>query len=86
MGRRVKIGELAELVNELSNALETAKGERDNYRNQLLDTRHELTEKDYTLENLKHSFENVSKTLKLYERENKALKELVFIHGFKSSV
>lgn len=51
--------------------------ERDNYLNQLLDTRDKLIRKDYLVENQADIIENTNKTLKLYEEENKHLKGLV---------
>lgn len=51
--------------------------ERDNYLQQLLDTRDKLIRKDYLVENQANIIENTNKTLKLYEEENKYLKGLV---------
>ncbi|WNS74258.1 hypothetical protein RRV45_15210 [Bacillus sp. DTU_2020_1000418_1_SI_GHA_SEK_038] len=72
------------LISELSTACEDAKlevsslrTERDNYRDQLLETRDELVRKDYELENVKRDFENVDITIKRFAQENKALRELV---------
>ena len=55
----------------------TFKKERDNYLDQLLDTRHKLIEKDYIAENQKKRIEDLRKTTILYAKENKALRELV---------
>jgi len=48
-----------------------------NYRNQLLETRHSIIQSDYTVENQKNQIDNLGKTLVRYEKENKALRELV---------
>jgi septal ring factor EnvC (AmiA/AmiB activator) len=46
-------------------------------RSQLLDTRHELIQKDYAVQNQKNIIENLKKTLERYERENRAMRELL---------
>lgn len=76
--------ELQQLANDLSNEvrnlttqLDEAKKKAEGFRNQLLDARHELFQKDYTLENQRKAFETVRVTLERFERENKALRELV---------
>lgn len=51
--------------------------DRDNYKNQLLDTRHELVQKDYTLENQCDVIKSLGKTLERYENENKHLRGLL---------
>lgn len=53
------------------------KTERDNYRDQLLETRHVLTQKDYECENMKRNIENMDKAFQRYEKENRALRELL---------
>lgn len=66
--------ELYEDIKELIERLEKGK---ENYLKQLLNTRHELIEKDYIVENQKHALDTTKVTLEGYERENKALKMLV---------
>ncbi|MEH7355095.1 hypothetical protein V7150_16175 [Neobacillus drentensis] len=62
---------------DVENGAATLKKERDNYLNQLLDTRTKLHEKDYTVENQKKRIEDLGKTLARYEKENKAFRELI---------
>ncbi len=69
--------ELRRLVGDLSKALEAEKKLAAKYHEQLLDTRHELVQKDITVENQKKALEQTRVTLERYEKENRALRELV---------
>lgn len=76
--------ELQQMVNDLSNALtdmttqlEQTKAKGETYHRQLLDTRHELIQKDYECENQKKALELLKVTLERFETENRALRELV---------
>jgi signal recognition particle GTPase len=47
------------------------------YHEQLLDTRHDLVQKDYQVQNQEEIIKQLGKTLVRYEKENKALRQLV---------
>jgi hypothetical protein len=71
---------IAKLEKELEEVGETCKKikqDRDNYLNQLLDSRDKLYRSDYQVQNQKKIIEDTKKTLERYEKENKALRELV---------
>ncbi|MEK3819663.1 hypothetical protein MKY20_11410 [Cytobacillus sp. FSL W8-0315] len=69
--------DLRNLVDELSKELEAEKKLAAKYHDQLLDTRHELVQKDITVENQKKALEQTRVTLERYEKENQALRQLV---------
>lgn len=48
-----------------------------NYRDQLLDTRHELVQKDYKLQNQANVIELYITKNERFEKENKAMRELL---------
>ncbi|WHY76090.1 hypothetical protein QNH20_18430 [Neobacillus sp. WH10] len=77
---RAKIEKYEHIVaacEDVKNEADTLKKERDNYRDQLLDTRDKLIRSDYTVENQKKHLENAGKTLVRYKKENKAFRELI---------
>ncbi|MFE8704115.1 hypothetical protein ACFYKX_26460 [Cytobacillus sp. FJAT-54145] len=61
---------------DVENELDSLRTEKDNYLNQLLDTRDQLVRKDYELENNKKSLESVNKVLKRLTKENEVLRDL----------
>jgi chromosome segregation ATPase len=62
---------------DLESEIVTLREQKENYLNQLLDTRHKLIQQDYTVENQKKALIDTRKTLERYEKENKALRQLV---------
>lgn len=66
-----------ELTEDIKSLIVKLEKQRDDYLNQLLDTRHKLIQKDYLVENQSNVIENTRKTLESYERENKHLRGLV---------
>lgn len=66
-----------EIVDNIEKYIQRLEEEKKSYLNQLLDTRHKLHEKDYTVENQKNVIENTRKALELCTEENKHLKGLV---------
>lgn len=69
--------EQPELTDKIDAYIKKLESEKNSYLNQLLDARHDLTQKDYTVENQKKALEQTRVTLKRYEKENRALRELV---------
>ncbi|WP_313798824.1 sigma-70 family RNA polymerase sigma factor [Cytobacillus sp.] len=75
-----KVSELESIhaaCDDIESELTSLKEERDNYRDQLLNTRHELTQLDYSYENIKKENEKMIKSMALYETENMAMRELL---------
>lgn len=75
-----KVSELESIhaaCDDVESELTSLKEERDKYRDQLLNTRHELTQLDYSYENIKKENEKMIKTMALYETENMAMRELL---------
>lgn len=66
-----------ELVENIEKLIKKMEEERDTYRDQLLDTRHELMQKDYVVENQMKIIEDNLRLIDRYKVENKALRELV---------
>lgn len=66
-----------ELVEDIEKLIKKMEKERDNYQNQLLDTRHELVQLDCSYENIKKENEKMIKSMALYETENMAMRELL---------
>jgi cell shape-determining protein MreC len=69
--------DLRNLVDELSKALEQEKNLAATYHDQLLETRDKYVRQNYTVENQKKALEQTRVTLERYEKENRALRELV---------
>jgi chromosome segregation ATPase len=69
--------EFSKVLSERESEFTSLMNERNGFRDQLLDTRHQLHQKDYTLENLQKGLANAKTTLERYEAENKALRALV---------
>ncbi|MBU8770309.1 hypothetical protein [Cytobacillus oceanisediminis] len=69
--------ELRKLNEELTAALEQEKKLAATYHDQLLDTRDKYVRQNYTVENQKKALERTRVTLERYEKENRALRELV---------
>jgi hypothetical protein len=74
---REEIADMHLACDDVEKELATVRKERDNYLNQLLDTRHKYHNMDYTVENQKKALIDTRKTLERYEKENKALRQLV---------
>ncbi|KOP81988.1 hypothetical protein AMS60_05520 [Bacillus sp. FJAT-21945] len=75
-----KVSELESIhaaCDDVESELTSLREERNNYRDQLLDTRHELTQLDYSHENIKKENEKMIKSMALYETENMAMRELL---------
>lgn len=68
---------MRQVIEELTQALEAEKEASEKYRDQLLNTRHELVQKDYSLENHQKAYKDINKVLRKYEKENQVLKDLV---------
>lgn len=71
------VHDLSDEVNNLTTQLEQTKAKGETYLKQLLDTRHELIQKDYECENQKKALELLKVTLERYETENKHLRGLL---------
>jgi valyl-tRNA synthetase len=67
----------SEIVDNVEKYIQRLEEDKNSYLNQLLDTRHQLFQKDYLVENQANVIENTRKTLESYERENKHLRALV---------
>jgi chromosome segregation ATPase len=62
---------------DLESEIATLREQKENYLNQLLDTRHKFIQQDYVVEEQKKALIDTRKTLERYEKENKALRQLV---------
>lgn len=67
----------SEIVDNVEKYIQRLEEDKNSFRDQLLNTRHELIQKDYLVENQADVIENTRKTLESYERENKHLRGLV---------
>ncbi|WP_057766722.1 hypothetical protein [Cytobacillus praedii] len=77
-----KVSELENIhaaCDDVESEVASLKKERDNYRDQLLDTRDKLIKQDYVVENQKKSLEHAKTTLERYELENKHMRGLLSV-------
>ncbi|MED3574518.1 hypothetical protein [Cytobacillus praedii] len=75
-----KVSELENIhaaCDDVKSEVASLKEERNNYRDQLLDTRHQLMQQDYVVENQKKSLEHARTAMERYELENKAMRGLL---------
>lgn len=75
-----------ELVEQVKGYIEGLEQQKSNAQQQYIETFNRLEEADYKLTTLQGVHENLGDTLKLYEVENKALKETVRAHGQLAAV
>lgn len=67
----------SEIVDNVEKYIQRLEEDKNSFRDHLLNTRHELIQKDYLVENQANVIENTRKTLESYERENQHLRGLV---------
>jgi hypothetical protein len=66
-----------ELANEVETYIERLEQQKRNAQEQYIDNLEKLKKLDYEFENGLKANEHIGSTLKLYEKENKALRQLV---------
>jgi hypothetical protein len=75
-----------ELANEVETYIERLEQQKRNAQDQYIDNLEKLKKLDYECENANKANEHLGNTLKLYEVERSALKEVVRAHGQLAAV
>lgn len=70
-----------ELTEKVTTYIEGLEQQKNNAQQQYVETFDRLEKVDYELHNLKNANTHIGQTVKLYEVENAALKEVVRAHG-----
>jgi hypothetical protein len=66
-----------ELADKVEHYIEGLEQQKSNSQQQYIETFNRLEKADYELSNLIKAQENIGNTMKLYEKENKAMRELL---------